>query len=219
MKNGSKAAAMKTAKKKPAQQKVEPANQTTAQNKPPDTDPQKKTAATIKKPLVKPKTKPKKQIPVVKVERVPLMVTANVQAKVFVDDRLYGTVPPLKRIALTPGLHRIMFVRTSKKFPKTEVRVVNLSKGGGSMTVDHQFETFATIQSINAIPWGKVFIDGQYKGITPIQNVRISEGMHTIKIENPGFKPYFQNINVEGGKSIANIHAKLQRKIKEASAE
>ena len=173
----------------------------------------------VKKASVKKVTAPVKQKPIAKIDTIPLAINSNVKAKVFIDDRLYGIVPPGKRILLPAGQHRVMLVRSDKKFNKTEVRMVNLTKGNRSMSVNHHFETLATIQSINAVPWGRVFIDGQYKGITPIQNVKVLEGLHTIKIENPSFKTFLQNINVKGGQTITNIHAKLQRKEKDPSLD
>ena len=80
------------------------------------------------------------------------------------------------------------------------------------MRINQQFDIYATIEKINAIPWGKVFIDGHYKGVTPLLEIKVSEGLHTIKIENPKYKPFFHNINVAGGEKIANIHAKLEKK-------
>jgi hypothetical protein len=39
--------------------------------------------------------------------------------------------------------------------------------------------------SVNSIPWAYVYIDGAYRGETPLQELKLSAGHHTLRLENP----------------------------------
>jgi serine/threonine-protein kinase len=56
--------------------------------------------------------------------------------------------------------------------------------------------------SINANPFGTVFIDGVQVGDTPIDKHRVKPGTHTIRIENPGYKTLTERVSVDPGNTI-----------------
>ena len=56
--------------------------------------------------------------------------------------------------------------------------------------------------SINANPFGTVFIDGVNVGDTPIDRHRVRPGTHTIRIENPGYKTLTERVSVDPGNTI-----------------
>jgi len=41
---------------------------------------------------------------------------------------------------------------------------------------------------VNAIPWAKVYVDGKYRGVTPVQGVRLRAGRHRVRLVNPKWK-------------------------------
>ncbi len=41
---------------------------------------------------------------------------------------------------------------------------------------------------INAAPWARVYVDGRYRGDTPLQNLALAAGKHTVKLVNPRLK-------------------------------
>ena len=40
--------------------------------------------------------------------------------------------------------------------------------------------------SVDAVPWGEVFVDGRKLGETPLGRARIAAGAHTVVVQNPG---------------------------------
>jgi len=56
--------------------------------------------------------------------------------------------------------------------------------------------------SINAIPWGSVFLDGQPIGNTPQIDRTIQPGQHRLHVEREGFKPYDRMIQVAPGQRL-----------------
>ncbi len=60
--------------------------------------------------------------------------------------------------------------------------------------------------SINANPFGTVFIDGVNVGDTPIDRHRVRPGTHTIRIENPGYKTLTERVQVDAGNTIRKTY-------------
>ncbi len=60
--------------------------------------------------------------------------------------------------------------------------------------------------SINANPFGTVFIDGVNVGDTPIDRHRVRPGPHTIRIENPGYKTLTERVQIDPGNTIRKTY-------------
>jgi hypothetical protein len=60
--------------------------------------------------------------------------------------------------------------------------------------------------SINANPFGTVFIDGVQVGDTPIDRHRVKPGPHTIRIENPGYKMITERVQIDPGNTIRKTY-------------
>ncbi len=56
--------------------------------------------------------------------------------------------------------------------------------------------------SINAIPWGGVYIDGDFVGNTPQVDVEIGPGMHELRVEREGFQAYERIVEVAPGEKL-----------------
>jgi hypothetical protein len=56
--------------------------------------------------------------------------------------------------------------------------------------------------SIDAIPYGNVFIDNVEIGPTPIARYAVRPGQHTIRVENPGFKTKTERVQVDKGNTV-----------------
>jgi hypothetical protein len=56
--------------------------------------------------------------------------------------------------------------------------------------------------SINATPWGSVYIDGQPVGNTPQIDRHVSPGSHELRVEREGFRPYQRVIDVAPGQRL-----------------
>jgi serine/threonine protein kinase len=88
-------------------------------------------------------------------------------------------------------------------FPK--VPMANISDSGAVGPVKPiNLQGFA---QINVIPWGKVFIDGTYIGVTPpLRRIPLGIGVHKITIRNEGFADAFRSVTVKQGQTIIIKH-------------
>jgi len=53
---------------------------------------------------------------------------------------------------------------------------------------------------INARPWGRVYIDGEFVGNTPQAGLTIAAGIHSLRVVRDGFEPYEAEIEIFAGR-------------------
>jgi serine/threonine-protein kinase len=56
--------------------------------------------------------------------------------------------------------------------------------------------------TIDADPFGTVFVDGVNVGTTPLVQFGVKPGSHQLRIENPGYKTFTERVQVEAGNTI-----------------
>jgi serine/threonine-protein kinase len=56
--------------------------------------------------------------------------------------------------------------------------------------------------TIDADPFGTVFVDGVNVGTTPLVQFGVKPGSHLLRIENPGYKTFTERVQVEAGNTI-----------------
>jgi len=56
--------------------------------------------------------------------------------------------------------------------------------------------------SVNAIPWGSVYLDGQPIGNTPQIDRTVAPGQHRLRVERDGYRPYDRVIDVASGQRL-----------------
>jgi len=56
--------------------------------------------------------------------------------------------------------------------------------------------------SVNAIPWGSVYLDGQHIGNTPQSDRTVAPGRHRLRVEREGYRPYDRVIDVASGQRL-----------------
>ena len=56
--------------------------------------------------------------------------------------------------------------------------------------------------SVNSIPWGSVYIDGQPVGNTPQIDLPVPRGSHRLRVERDGFRPYERLIELATGQRL-----------------
>ncbi len=132
---------------------------------------------------------------------------SNAKTKLYVDDKYYGIIPPPKSIKFKKGKHKIIYLRETPKGIRSKVKEIIVNKG--TKKISEKFETTAVIKKIVAVPWAKVYIDGKLRDITPIFNIKLKEGTHTILFKHPEYKDYFKKITVEGGETVDKIFVNL----------
>ena len=56
-------------------------------------------------------------------------------------------------------------------------------------------------------PWGTVFVDGVQLGASPpLKTVNLSEGKHKIRVTNPGFPDFINEVNIDKNNVSAIAH-------------
>src|SRR5256885_825569 len=56
--------------------------------------------------------------------------------------------------------------------------------------------------SVNSVPWGSVYVDGQPVGNTPQIDLQVASGSHLLRVERDGFRPYERKIEVASGQRL-----------------
>jgi len=56
--------------------------------------------------------------------------------------------------------------------------------------------------SVNAIPWGSVYLDGQPIGNTPQIDRTVAPGRHRLRVEREGYRPYDRMIDIAPGQRV-----------------
>ena len=56
--------------------------------------------------------------------------------------------------------------------------------------------------SVNSVPWGSVYVDGQPVGNTPQIDLQVSSGSHLLRVERDGFRPYERKIELASGQRL-----------------
>ncbi|HET9950059.1 MAG TPA: PEGA domain-containing protein, partial [Longimicrobiales bacterium] len=56
--------------------------------------------------------------------------------------------------------------------------------------------------SLQSYPWGDVYLDGTYVGTTPLLDLRVPAGLHTVRIVRDGYDTYVSDVSVEPGRSV-----------------
>ncbi len=56
--------------------------------------------------------------------------------------------------------------------------------------------------SVNAIPWGSVYLDGRPVGNTPQIDLSVTPGAHRLRVEREGYRPYDRMVDVASGQRL-----------------
>jgi len=56
--------------------------------------------------------------------------------------------------------------------------------------------------SVNSVPWGSVYVDGQPVGNTPQIDLQVASGSHLLRVERDGFRPYERKIELASGQRL-----------------
>jgi hypothetical protein len=112
------------------------------------------------------------------------------EAEILERGRVLGTTAS-PRIALPPGAHDLELRNTGLGFSETlGVQVV------AGQTVRPTVNAPTGLVFINALPWAEVIIDGRSVGTTPLANLPVGIGTHTVVLKHPTLGERRHTINV-----------------------
>ncbi len=131
--------------------------------------------------------------------------TAPPGASVYLDGILRGKTP--LTISTNPGTHNL---KISLSGYKTIVTTFSLG-AGQRKTMSYTLQRvvqYGTLK-IDSNPQGaKVYIDGTYKGATPLSISSVRAGTHEVKVIKSGYQTWRENVYV-GPNDIARVYATL----------
>jgi tetratricopeptide (TPR) repeat protein len=117
-------------------------------------------------------------------------------AEIFVDGKKMAEKTPAE-ISLKQGSHVIEVAKNGYTNSKKTVQITRKK----TQEISFSLELTPGILLINGNPVGaKVYINGEYKGISPI-NVNLKQGKYKLKVSMEGFKDYTSDIAIESGKT------------------
>ncbi len=106
-------------------------------------------------------------------------MSSPIEVQLFEGDKMIGTSLS-DRIMVSAGRHEIAFVNDALGFRGT--RTVQVGPGKvAAVALDMPQGAIA----INAQPWAEVWIDGEKSGETPIGNLSLRIGSHSILFRHP----------------------------------
>jgi hypothetical protein len=125
-----------------------------------------------------------------------LTVHANVpKAMVSIDGAEVGAAPQEKK-RVAPGVHSVLVRVDGYKQFEQKVQV----DAGQTATVQADLKAVGRLRVLSTPPRAMVIINGVPAGPTPL-DTEVEVGETVVRIEQPGFQPFEQTLNIQGGKT------------------
>jgi len=154
-----------------------------------------------------------------------LSVTSTPRGAMVYVDGVYKGVTPVTIPGVSSGSHQLKVTKSGYQDYSTAVNIPTgrtasipiMLKVGSSTTipttVPTTIPTTAPTQgpsgatgtlSVTSTPTGAmVYVDGVYKGITPVTIPKVSSGSHQLKVTKSGFQDYSTAVNIPAGKTAS----------------
>lgn len=120
-------------------------------------------------------------------------------AKIFIDNEYAGTTPISGSIKVPVGDHTVTF--NNPNFAPI-VRQVSVRRDTLS-NINADFLKSSGYLIVSVDPWGKVYVDDQFRETTPSATpIIVSAGTRRIRIHNPAFQDIVKTLNVSPGDTL-----------------
>ncbi len=128
-----------------------------------------------------------------------MKINVSPWAKIYIDDRYIETTPIAGPIKVPSGTHSVKL--ENPNFKTWQKRVI--FKPGKTITLDVKLEPREGFLRLTVKPWADVYIDGKFYETTPIAKpIKLSAGKHSLKLINPSFRPYEEQIVIPINKML-----------------
>ncbi|HQD26136.1 MAG TPA: PEGA domain-containing protein, partial [Methanoculleus thermophilus] len=130
-------------------------------------------------------------------------------ASIYVDG-IYKGVTPLEYSEISAGSHQVKITR-SGYYDHTQTTSVTAGKTAtvsATLSPIPQAPVTGTLDVRSTPSGANIYIDGEYKGVTPKVISGLSEGSHQVKITRNGYYDYTRTTSVTAGKT-ATVSATL----------
>lgn len=121
-------------------------------------------------------------------------------AKIYIDNEFAGTTPIAGVIRMPVGVHTVTF--NNQNFVPIVKRVT--IRKNTQTTVEADFLRNAGYILVSVEPWGKVYVDDQFRETTPsAQPIVVSAGTRRIRIHNPSFQDIVRDVTIDPGDTLS----------------
>ena len=136
-----------------------------------------------------------------------LFISCLPWADIYIDSQYVETTPLNKPLVLNSGWYDLRL--TNPAFSDYQSKIFVYSDSLETLKV--KLLPLMGYLTVQVIPWGKIFIDGQYYETTPLSGpLLIPAGEHVIKISNPDFSEISDSINVTAGRTIEKKYSLIR---------
>lgn len=131
-----------------------------------------------------------------------LFINCEPWGKIYLDNNYLFTTPTKEFLKLEPKNYLLTIINDS--FGKIET-IINL-KEKETLLLFFNLKKLKGYLKINVIPWGEVYLDEQFIGITPFsKEIIVEPGKRVLKIKNPNYPVYEETIDFKKGEIIERI--------------
>ncbi|NQT87034.1 PEGA domain-containing protein [bacterium] len=129
-------------------------------------------------------------------------------ATVFIDNEMEG-VTPLTDVKLSTGKHDLRLER--KDYLDHAASIVVASGKGEPLHIALRPEAMTSVLITSKPEGAAVFIEGEYRGKTPLEIRDLAPGPHSLRVSSENFADWHEQVKLSQGAN-ADIHAVLGRR-------
>lgn len=134
-----------------------------------------------------------------------LTITCFPWANVYIDDILVGQPPFAKPFPLSPGDHRLQFIRPD--YPMISKHIY-MNPGEKIILEMNLWEHVGVLKVSTLNAWAEIWIDGKLIDRTPRADpIIMSLGKHSIELRNPDFQIFQRELEFKEGDGQAEVLA------------
>ncbi len=137
-----------------------------------------------------------------------ISTTENLPGKVFIDSYPWSVVyidnkkidnTPINEFTLSPGEHNLELLHPDYPAYTQKIFVTSGKKDSIYVNMNNLFGFL----KCSIYPWGKIYIDGKYIGITPLVNsIVLKPGKYNLTVENENFSPVSKVVTISPKNTI-----------------
>ena len=106
-------------------------------------------------------------------------------AKIYLDDKYLETTPLSENIELSAGNYLLTLMHPD--YPNHSDSII--VEGGKLSFIEVNLDTLFGYFECQVYPWGELFINGEKKGTTPLNNpIKLFEGTYELELKNPKYE-------------------------------
>ncbi len=126
-------------------------------------------------------------------------IECNPWAKVIIDSVNYESTPLKENVKLAAGRHLLKLIHPNYPVYSHSIYI----EPGLLNNMKINLDTLFGYLNCSIFPWGNIYIDGNYKGQTPLLNpIALNPGKHELILKNPEYDNFKKEINVNKSDTI-----------------